>query len=40
MNIFGVLSLIGGLALFLYGMHVMGAGLEDVRQAESASWRI
>ena len=27
MDIFGVLSLIGGLALFLYGMHVMGAGL-------------
>ena len=26
MDIFGVLTLIGGLALFLYGMNVMGAG--------------
>lgn len=30
MNIFGFLSLIGGLAMFLYGMNVMGAGLEKV----------
>ena len=30
MDIFGVLTLIGGLALFLYGMNVMGAGLEKV----------
>lgn len=30
MNIFGFLSLIGGLALFLYGMNVMGGGLEKV----------
>ena len=30
MDIFGILSLIGGLALFLYGMNVMGAGLEKV----------
>lgn len=30
MDIFGVLSLIGGLALFLYGMNVMGAGLEKM----------
>ena len=30
MDIFGLLSLIGGLALFLYGMSVMGAGLEKV----------
>lgn len=28
MDIFGVLTMIGGLALFLYGMNVMGAGLE------------
>ena len=28
MDIFNVLSLIGGLALFLFGMHVMGDGLE------------
>lgn len=27
MDIFGVLTMIGGLALFLYGMHVMGDGL-------------
>lgn len=30
MNIFGFLSLLGGLAMFLYGMNVMGAGLEKV----------
>ncbi len=28
MDFFGLLSLVGGLALFLYGMHVMGGGLE------------
>ena len=27
MDIFNVLTMIGGLALFLYGMHVMGDGL-------------
>lgn len=30
MDIFGVLSMIGGLCLFLYGMNVMGGGLEKV----------
>ena len=30
MDIFGVLTLIGGLALFLYGMNVMGNGLEKL----------
>lgn len=30
MDIFGVLTLIGGLALFMYGMNVMGAGLEKM----------
>lgn len=30
MNVFGFLSLLGGLALFLYGMNVMGGGLEKV----------
>ena len=30
MDIFGVLTLIGGMALFLYGMKVMGAGLEKM----------
>ena len=41
MDIFGVLSLIAGLALFLYGMHVMGAGLEKMSGGGwSAFWRI
>lgn len=30
MDIFGILSMIGGLAMFLYGMNVMGGGLEKV----------
>lgn len=30
MDIFGVLTLVGGLALFLYGMNIMGAGLEKM----------
>lgn len=30
MNIFNVLTLLGGLALFLYGMNVMGGGLEKM----------
>ena len=30
MDIFGILSLVGGLALFLYGMNVMGGGLEKL----------
>ncbi len=30
MDIFGILTLVGGLALFLYGMSVMGSGLEKV----------
>lgn len=30
MDIFGILTLVGGLALFLYGMSVMGNGLEKV----------
>ena len=28
MDLFGVLTMIGGLALFLYGMHLMGDGLS------------
>ena len=28
MDFFGILSMIGGLSLFLYGMNVMGGGLE------------
>ncbi len=27
MDIFGILTMVGGLALFLYGMHIMGEGL-------------
>src|SRR5690606_16202871 len=30
MDIFGILTLIGGLALFLYGMHVLGDGLTNL----------
>ena len=30
MDIFGILTLVGGLALFLYGMSVMGGGLERI----------
>ena len=30
MSILNVLSLIGGLALFLYGMEIMGSGLEKL----------
>ena len=30
MNIFGILTMIGGLAMFLYGMNVMGGGLEKM----------
>ena len=28
MDLFGILSLVAGLALFLYGMNSMGEGLE------------
>jgi len=30
MDIFGLFNMIGGLALFLYGMHIMGQGLEKM----------
>ena len=30
MDIFGILTMAGGLAMFLYGMSVMGGGLEKV----------
>ena len=30
MSLFGLLSMMGGLALFLYGMHIMSEGLEKV----------
>lgn len=32
MTIFNVLTLIGGLAMFLYGMNVMGNGLENSQE--------
>ena len=31
MDFFSILTLLGGLALFLYGMNVMGDGLERFR---------
>lgn len=34
MNFFNVLTMLGGLALFLYGMHIMGDGLAKM-SAES-----
>ena len=30
MDFFGVLTMLGGLALFLYGMETMGKGLEKL----------
>ena len=30
MNIFGLFTMLGGLALFLYGMSVMGDGLTGI----------
>ena len=30
MDIYSIISMIGGLALFLYGMHVLSAGLEKI----------
>ena len=30
MDIFSVLTLLGGLAMFLYGMHTMSGGLEKL----------
>ena len=30
MDFFGILSMVGGLALFLYGMHLLGEGLSSV----------
>ena len=36
MSIFDVLALFGGLALFLFGMNVMGDGLTQTSQMFSA----
>ena len=30
MDFFDFLTMVGGLALFLYGMHIMGEGLEKL----------
>lgn len=30
MDIFGILTMVGGLALFLFGMNAMGQGLEKL----------
>ena len=35
MSFFDVLNLIGGLSLFLFGMHVMGTALESGRAVSS-----
>ena len=35
MDIFSVLTMVGGLALFLYGMQVMGDGLAKVSGEDS-----
>lgn len=35
MDVFSFLTLGGGVAFFLYGMHVMSAGLEN---SPAASW--
>ena len=29
MDIFGWIAMLGGLAMFLYGMHLMGEGLQS-----------
>ena len=40
MNIFDVLSLIGGLCLFLFGMNLMGESLEKSAGNENAFLRL
>lgn len=40
MTIFNLITLFGGLALFLYGMRLMGDGLKKVRpMPSSARWK-
>ena len=34
MDIFGILTMVGGLALFLFGMALMGDGLKKVAHDE------
>ena len=38
MDIFGVLTMAGGLALFLYGMETMGKGLSQISRSWSGFW--
>lgn len=38
MTFFDVLSLVGGIALFLYGMDVLGKSLEKQREASSKAY--
>ena len=35
MDFFGILSMVGGLALFLYGMHLLGGDLDIRWDAET-----
>ena len=37
MDIFSVITLLGGLAFFLYGMNVMSGGLEKMAKGKLAS---
>ena len=48
MDIFGILAMVGGLALFLYGMQVLGDGLkrrtggrleENLESQTSKKWK-
>ena len=36
MDFFSILTLLGGLAMFLYGMQVMGDGLEKYQEENSS----
>lgn len=38
MTIFNALSLVGGLALFLFGMNYMGSSLENSAEANSRAF--
>ena len=39
MDIFNIISLGGGLALFLFGMNILGTGLEKVSRTMQTIWR-
>ena len=38
MDIFSVITLLGGLAFFLYGMNVMSGGLEKMAKGKLEVW--